>query len=353
MNPAGGLAQPVADLAGLALQQIDHARALFDVRGLQTPARGEAAVHAPLGIEPGLVKTRAQALVRQVFRHIEANATRTDQRHGLAHRFLVTQHVEVAQHLGVADALDLWHARCNAGGQHHLLKPGADQGSCIDPFVQLQSHTGALNLLSKVTQRFLELFLARHLLGDIELPANLAGGIEQGHRKAAARGRGGKGKPGRASADHRNAFLGGRRRLDHQRLIAGPRIHQATGDLAAKSVVQTGLVAADAGVDLVRLAGRGLVDKVRVGEKRACHRDHVGHALGQHLLCHFRRVDAVGGHQRNANLALELLRHPRPGGARHFGGDGGDARLVPADAGVQDGHTGSLQFLRQLHHLGQ
>jgi len=63
------------------------------------------------------------------------------------------------------------------------------------------------------------------------------------------------------------------------------------------------------------------------------------------------RVDAVGGDQRDADVVLELLRHPGKAGARHAGGDGGDARLVPADAAVDQRGAGGLDRLRELHHL--
>ena len=135
--------------------------------------------------------------------------------------------------------------------------------------------------------------------------------------------------------------------------MASAGVNQARSNLAAKGVVQTGLVAANAGVDLVRLARSGLVDELGVGQEGPRHRNHIGHAVGQYLLGHLGGVDAVGGDQRNAHLALELLRNPGKCGARHLGGDGGNARLVPANAGVQNGDAGGLQGLGELHHLFQ
>jgi hypothetical protein len=58
--------------------------------------------------------------VQQVLGHVEADAAGADHGHRLAHRLLVAQHVQVAQHLGVVDALDVRRARRDAGGQHHL-----------------------------------------------------------------------------------------------------------------------------------------------------------------------------------------------------------------------------------------
>ncbi|MCY1401763.1 hypothetical protein D9M71_168860 [compost metagenome] len=112
-------------------------------------------------------------------------------------------------------------------------------------------------------------------------------------------------------------------------------------------MVQAGLVATDAGVDLVGAAFSGLVDEVRVGEERTGHGHHVGVAFGQDLLGHFRGIDAVGGDQRNLHLALELGSDLGEGRTRHLGGDGRDARLVPADAGVDEGRTCRFDGLGQ------
>ena len=99
------------------------------------------------------------------------------------------------------------------------------------------------------------------------------------------------------------------------------------------------------------LASSGLGHKVGVRQEGAGHTHHVGLAAGQYFFCHLGRIDAVGGHQRNLHLALELLGHPGKGRAWHLGGDGGDTRFVPADAGVQDSDTCRFQRLRELHHF--
>lgn len=118
-------------------------------------------------------------------------------------------------------------------------------------------------------------------------------------------------------------------------------------------MVEAGLVAADAGVDGLGAVVPGLGDEVGVGEQRAGHRDQVGAALGEQALGDLGGVDAVGGDQRDADLAHHLLRDPGEGAARHRGGDGGDAGLVPADAAVDDGRPGGLDGLGQLHDLVQ
>ena len=61
-------------------------------------------------------------------------------------------------------------------------------------------------------------------------------------------------------------------------LVAGARVDQAGADLAGEGVVEAGLVAGDAGRDLVRAPGRRLGDEIGVGQERAGHADHVGGA---------------------------------------------------------------------------
>ncbi len=352
MDPARGLAQAVTDLAGLALQQVDLARRGVQVRGLDATALGVAGVDAPLGVELLGVDAGAGAFVRQELRDVEADATRADHGHALAHGLLVAQHVQVAQHLGVVGAVDGGGAGAHAGGQHDLVEAACGELVNAHAGVQLELHAGELDLLAEVAQGLVELFLAGDLLGHVELAADLAGGVEQGHAVAALGGGGGKSQASGAGAHDGDALLGRLNRLDLQdRLVAGTRVDQAGGDLAAEGVVQAGLVAADAGVDLIGPAGGGLVDEVGVGQQRARHRHHVRLTRGQDLLAHFRRVDAVGGDQRQLDLALELFGDPGEGGTRHAGGDGRDAGFVPADAGVDDGRAGGLDGLGQLDHF--
>ncbi len=133
--------------------------------------------------------------------------------------------------------------------------------------------------------------------------------------------------------------------------MAGPWVHQATGQLAAKGVIQACLVAADAGVDFIATTSSSFIDEIRVGEERARHGHHVGIAFGQNLLGDFRGIDAVSGDQRNSYLPTQLGRDLAERRTRHLGGDGRNPRFVPADAGVDDRRTGLLDGLGQLHDL--
>src|SRR5574343_241678 len=66
VDPAGGLAQAVADLAGLALQQVDLTGSLLQMRLLEATPVGVVAVNAPLVVELGQIQCGAVPLVRQV-----------------------------------------------------------------------------------------------------------------------------------------------------------------------------------------------------------------------------------------------------------------------------------------------
>ncbi len=164
--------------------------------------------------------------------------------------------------------------------------------------------------------------------------------FQQRHLVAALGRFGGGGQTRWASADHGNAlFCAAAGGVDFR--IGSWQARGFTRQeviLPAEGVVQAGLVAANAGVDLVVLARRPPCSRTpgRPGSGRAIDTMSAS-PLGEDLLGHIRRVDAVGGDQRDAAPAPRSLRgHPGKGGARHLGGDGRNARLVPADAGVED-----------------
>ena len=213
----------------------------------------------------------------------------------------------------------------------------------------MQLHAGAGDLVGEVAQGLVELLLARHLLGHVELAADLGRAVVEVHLVAALGQHRRGGQPGRAGADHGDALLLLRGGIDQFGLVACARIHQAGGGLQLEGVIEAGLVAADAGVDLVRAVLRGLVDELGIGQQRTRHADHVGLAGGEDLLRDLRIVDAIGGAERDLDLLLHPLGDPGEGTARHRGRDGRHARLMPADAGVDDRRAGAFDRLGELH----
>jgi hypothetical protein len=123
-------------------------------------------------------------------------------------------------------------------------------------------------------------------------------------------------------------------------LVAGARVDQAARQLVLEGVVQAGLVAGDAGVDLVGRPLRALFTKSASASK--------GRAIDT-----MSAQPSASTCSATSGVLMRLLvtsgvvmpapqtrpsssGDPGKGGARHAGGDGGHARLVPADAGVDD-----------------
>ena len=118
--------------------------------------------------------------------------------------------------------------------------------------------------------------------------------------------------------------------------MAGARVDQARGDLAGEDPIEAGLVAADAGIDLFRPSALCFGEKFAVGEERAGHRYHIGVSASQDRFRHIGIVNPVGGDQRDRHRAFQLTGDPAKGAARYRCGDGGNTRLVPADAGIDN-----------------
>ncbi|MNO62476.1 hypothetical protein D3C76_531510 [compost metagenome] len=123
--------------------------------------------------------------MHQVLGDVKADTAGTDHRHLLPYRLALQQHIQVVQHLGVLDAGDGRQTRSDAGGEDDLVKAARRQLLGIDAGVQAQLDASGLQLAFEVAQGFIELLFARHALGHVELTADLAGRIEQGHFMAA------------------------------------------------------------------------------------------------------------------------------------------------------------------------
>ncbi len=136
-----------------------------------------------------------------------------------------------------------------------------------------------------------------------------------------------------------------------QRFVAGPWIDQATDFLPGEGVVQAGLVAGDAGIDLVFTALPGLVHKLRVREHGARHGHEVRVAGRQYLLGDIGHINAVAGNGGNAQLFGQAPGDTGKGGAGHAGGNSRYCRFVPGEVGADDIRTCLLDRLPQLHHF--
>ena len=241
--------------------------------------------------------------MHEVFRDVETDAASADHRDVLSDRLAVEDHVEVVQHLRMLDPWNRRGAWRDAGGQDHVVVTRATKSFTETRVFRHSSTRRGLQLAAEVAQGFEELLLARHALGDVELAADFAGRIEQGHLMPALGGDRCRRQTRRPGTDHGDFLDLLHRQVIELGFVAGTRVDQATGEFAAEGVIEARLVAADAGVDFIGAPGGGLVDEVGVGEKRPRHRDHVGIAFAEDLLGDFRGVDAVGGDQRDLHRA--------------------------------------------------
>jgi hypothetical protein len=334
VDPAGGLAERLAGTAGLALQQGDLPGGGFGAGGDQAAAEGLGIADAPFRAPELGVFGGRRARVAEELGHVETDAAGADDGDARADRG-AAQHVEIAEHVGQVLAGNAGIARQDAGGEDHRVEAGERAGGRLRAEAQVDAGLG--DRVRVVGDEAVELLLAGNAAGEVQLAADRGVAFEERDAMAAAGGDERGGEAGRAGADHGDAAraIGGG--IDQFGLVAGARVDEAGGDLQLEGVVEAGLVAGDAGDDGMRPAGAGLRDEFRIGEERPGHRDHVGAALGEHRLGHLRRVDPVRGDERDRDRAHQLPRHPGEGGAGDGGGDGRDARLVPADAGVDQG----------------
>ena len=240
-------------------------------------------------------------------------------------------------------AFDVDRARGDAGGDHDIVEAGEAVG--VRTGGESQDDAGVFDALVEVAQGLVEFFLARNGLGEVELAADAVRGIEQGDAVPAFRGHGGAGQAGRTGADHRDRL--GRRGLCVVQFgfRAGARIDQAARGLVLEHMVQARLVAGDAGIDAIRASAACLVHPFGVGQQGTRHRHHVGCARGEDRLGDIGHVDPVGRDQWHAYMRLQLGGHARECRAWHRGRDGRYARLVPADAGIDDGGASGFDRL--------
>ena len=131
--------------------------------------------------------------------------------------------------------------------------------------------------------------------------------------------------------------------------MTGTRIDQTTRRFAFENVVEAGLVTGDAGIDFVRAILSRFIHKFRIRQKRTRHADHIGAALGEYLLADLRTVDAVNSDKRNVDFAHQPLGNPGKTRTRHHGRYRRHARLMPADAGIDEGRPRFFNFLCELY----
>ncbi len=228
---------------------------------------------------------------------------------------------------------------------------GADEVVDGGPDAETEVDAGAIERVGEIADRLPEFLLAGDAAGDLELAADAVGGLEECHAVAASTELDGGRQPGRSGADDGDVSCPPGRCEDEFGLPPGPRVQQAGGLAVDEDVVEAGLVAGDAGVDLVAPALGGLGHPVRVRQHGPGHGDQVGGAVGEQSFRDLGHGDAVGGHHGHPGDVGEATDLVREGGSGDGGDDGGDAGLVPADVGVEQIDARVLELAGQGHHL--
>ena len=195
----------------------------------------------------------------------------------------------------VADQLQLGPVGHRARGHDHhvrrlaLHQRGVHAGPGHDP------HARPLGLALQVRHHAAELRSAGQLLGEQHLPADPARRLVEGDVVAALRRHRRGLEPGRSPAHDEHAPpIGFRNRTTPSvpELPPALRVLDAGDGVAGVEVPDAGLVAGDAGADLVQAPRRGLLRQQRVRDQGARHRDGVGLAQLQDVLRLLWLVDA-------------------------------------------------------------
>ena len=188
-HPAGADAEAAAHAAALALQHHHLAPRRAGLRLPNPPGWQSAAIDAPLGLE---VLRRGRHRLRrrgEELGDVEADAAGADDGHRAAGLARAAEDIDVADALGVVDAGNGGHAGDDAGRHHDRIEARGRQLAGARAASQLQIDAEPLDAAAEVAQRLVELLLARHVAGEIELPADPPLRLVERHARARARPR--------------------------------------------------------------------------------------------------------------------------------------------------------------------
>ena len=256
-------------------------------------------IDTPLFCKEVDIQCRARALVGNKFSDVETDPARTHNRYFFSNRFVTSDCVDVADYFFVINAGNLGYAGINAGGNHDVVEARLAQLFCTDARTQLNRDLVFLEHSAVIADRFVELFLARHLLGQIELPTNFISTIKQGYLMTPLGRHRGVGEPRRPRTNNRNLlYRRGRRPIQHG-FVAGPGIDQTGRRFHRKRVIETRLVAGDTRIDFVLSALGRFFHQLGIGQHRPRHRYQIGISISQYGLGDVGHVDAIGRNHRH------------------------------------------------------
>ena len=353
MSPAGRPAQALANGCGLALEQCHVPAVACDLRldPCHPAARMVLEVHSPFACKCIDVERSTCAFMSDQFGNVEPDAPGTHDRDLLANLSPAGDDVDIPHDLRMIDTGDFGRARRDACRNYHVIEALSDKPVSINPRAQPKRDAAHADHAHKVTKGFVKFFLAGNALGKVELAANFFGRFEQGHPVPAFGRDGCKGQTRWSCTHDRNVLNCDSWRDCDLRLPTGAGIDEAACQLAGECMVQAGLVAGDAGVDLILAALARLVDQIRVRKHRPCHRDDVCIAPRQHLFGDLRHVDAIARDHRDRQFLAQPPGHAGKGCTRDHGGDGRDKALMPAEMGGDHVDALRLEGLGKAHDL--
>ena len=178
--------------------------------------------------------------------------------------------------------------------------------------------------------------------------------LEQGHREPALGGRHRRGEAGRSGADHGDRFRGAARR-GRSRPASVSR--QARGLTRQEAFWFSKTWSRQAWLQAMQVLISSARPAAALSTKSASARN--GRAIETRSASPAARIDSASSgvlirldaHDRHRHLGLAAGRSPTPGAARDLGDDRRHPRLVPADAGVEDGDAGLLEQVGELDDL--
>ena len=101
------------------------------------------------------------------------------------------------------------------------------------------------------------------------------------------------GQTSRARPNNRHTFCGIGFCHGQFGFITGAWVHKTRTDFSAECMIQARLVTCDAGRDGIALPRGRLGHEMGIGQKGACHADHIRASICQYLFGNFGCVDAV------------------------------------------------------------
>eukprot|EP00050_Salpingoeca_kvevrii_P001686 m.176701 g.176701 ORF g.176701 m.176701 type:complete len:336 (-) comp10433_c0_seq1:1144-2151(-) len=203
VDPPCGLAETLAKLVILALEQVDGAtRSLVVLLHAGNAATDLVLlVNAPLVQKLVNVRRGGGSTVCDLVSNVKTDAASADDGNALANGSVVSQDVHIGDHLGMVVPRKVDLARHDASRNDALLKTLADDGVSRGKSLEAKLDAGQLKALAKVADGLVELLLAGNALCHVELATNIIGSLKERHIVATGSSSGGTRQSSRAGTD--------------------------------------------------------------------------------------------------------------------------------------------------------